>query len=1028
MRCRDVYLQIEVLAGYNPVAPDEAEHGRYRRDCMRMHGHENARIPDAEVLRRRLDALVYREYHDGTYTTPMTHKLVEADVNEPSWARRVPGTVLYAEPGERLFVHVRNADTEPHSFHVHGLLYGIDSDGSWPFGVRNAAGQRSDAICPGEEWTYVFDVTEQTIGVWPFHDHVMDIEAVVDRGLFGAVIVRDPEWDDCDLEVPFFLHRLVGDSTDPRFDSGTMAPGDTFSATFADEGTFEYVCRLHPMVGRVRVVAAGPATASVTIVDSPTPGFAPTEVTIGAGGTVTWTHGGGMPHTVTDAENSPLDSMCINGRAFAGNTPTIVAESGTRIRWYVCNLDLGERWHNFHVHGQRFRFGHETVDTRSIGPAESFVAETVVPQVLLMPRGCEDPGCGHHGHQHGHGHGHDHDALDGDDVLHGGKPKKEKKHRPRQVCLTGDFIVHCHVEMHMMMGMVALVRAVQTVTLDHDVLDSVDFELPVACEHVCKLAHRDGHGQGHGHDDGHDHGEHEHDDGRDEQHGGGHGHDDRPPVLTPRKPGHGHGGHGGVDDCHDCPDVPAHPCHHVGEGHWERLPDLDLFVVHAAVLHTGRVLLWSGTAEVGDPLQSRVWDPATDARTNQAYAEDLFCSGHAFLPDGRLVVAGGAPAGSMRSTHIFDPAAETWTKVSDMLQPRWYPTVLTLEDGRILAASGYGASGVEVYDAAADSWTLVSGADRYFPELYPSLHLLPSGRIFYSRAGWEAASTTDTQSAYLTLTGPASGMWTAQGQQQFHDRQEGAAVVRIDDTVTPPVAEVVVFGGGVSGTATAKNPQTAERIDVTNVGTATWATPALTMAFARTNVSAVFLPDGTVFVVGGQRAGKWAADPQPVLEAEIFDPVTGTFTTTPPMAFPRQYHSVAALLPDGRVLCAGGIDPAHPVERDQRSMEVFSPGYVGAARPVVTAAPASGGYGAVVTITTPDASRIGSVSLIRPNSITHHTDAGHRYVKLPIVATAAGSVDVRLPSSASVAPPGYYMLFVVDTSGVPSVAHFIRVA
>jgi hypothetical protein len=92
-----------------------------------------------------------------------------------------------------------------------------------------------------------------------------------------------------------------------------------------------------------------------------------------------------------------------------------------------------------------------------------------------------------------------------------------------------------------------------------------------------------------------------------------------------------------------------------GEGHWERLNDLDIFVVHAAVLHTGKVLLCAGTAEVGDPLVSRLWDPTNDARTSQSYGEDLFCSGHAFLPDGRLCVAGGAPQGSMRSTHIFDP-------------------------------------------------------------------------------------------------------------------------------------------------------------------------------------------------------------------------------------------------------------------------------------------------------------------------------------------------------------------------------------
>jgi hypothetical protein len=106
-------------------------------------------------------------------------------------------------------------------------------------------------------------------------------------------------------------------------------------------------------------------------------------VTIGAGGMVTWTHAGTKQHTVSDAATAPLDSMTINGRAFVGNTPIIVANSGERIRWYVFNLDLGERWHNFHPHGQRFEFAGDTVDTRSIGPAESFCVDTTVPPVIL---------------------------------------------------------------------------------------------------------------------------------------------------------------------------------------------------------------------------------------------------------------------------------------------------------------------------------------------------------------------------------------------------------------------------------------------------------------------------------------------------------------------------------------------------------------------------------------------------------------------------------------------------------------------
>lgn len=1023
MRCRDIYLRIEKLSGYSPVAPDGGEHGRYGRDCMRNHGHEDARIPQAEIERRKVDALVYREYLDADFTVPNTAPLVAADVTEPGWDRRVPGTVLYARPNERLRIHVRNADSEPHTLHVHGLDYGIDSDGSWPFGVVAADGRRSDAICPGEEWRYLFDVTKDTVGCWPFHDHLMHIEEAVDRGLFGGIVVRHPAGPKPDLEVPFFLHRMVSSGGEPVFESGIMNPGDVFSHIFTEAGTFDYVCRLHPMLGTVRVNPVGPATANVTIVDAPTAGFTPDDVTVGVGGTVTWIHGGTTPHTVSDAQNAPMETMAINGRAFVGNTPIVLAETGKRIRWYVFNLDLSERWHNFHVHGQRFSYAGETVDTRSLGPAESFCVDTIVPPVILDPRACDDDG---HDHDKRHDHddestGHGNSQPDEDAREHG--PGKGRK---RSYCLRGDFLVHCHVEMHMMEGMSAVVRAVQTIALKDDEVARLGFELPEACPEDCRRL---------GHDDKHEDEHHGHAPGQHK--GAGHGLGKGPgPGKGPDKgPGHGPGkgtghGHGhGAGGCDDCPDVDPHPCRHDAGGHWEALADLDIFVVHAAVLHTGKVLLWSGTAEVGDPLVSRLWDPGTDTRTSQSYGEDLFCSGHAFLADGRLLVAGGAPSGSMKSTHIFDPAAETWTKVADMHEARWYPTVLTLPDGRVLAASGSGASQVEIYDAAAGTWTLVSGATRYFPELYPSLHQLPSGEIFYSRCGWNPADPVNTQSGYLQLTAPTVGSWTNLGQLQFHDRQEGMAVLQIDATVNPPATRVFVIGGGVNGPAAARNPQTVETIDLTAPGPATaWDSPALTMNYARANVNAVLLPDGNIFIVGGQRAGKWnATDPDAVLEGEIFDPVTGTFSVTPPMQFPRQYHSVAVLLPDGRVLCAGGVDPPHPVEPDQRQMEVYSPPYLDAGpRPQITAAPATAGYGAVITVNTPDAADIDRVVLIRPNTVTHHTDAEHRWIRIPITTTGAGSIDVQMPASPALAPPGPYMLFLIDGSRTPSEASFVR--
>src|SRR5207302_9888495 len=108
----DIYLKIERIAGYSPVEPDDhvSPPIQYKRDCMRNMGHEDGTVPDDEVAARRLTALIYREYLDSQYLLPKPDKLIAADVNEPAFVRRVPGTVIYARHGDGLRVHGRNGD------------------------------------------------------------------------------------------------------------------------------------------------------------------------------------------------------------------------------------------------------------------------------------------------------------------------------------------------------------------------------------------------------------------------------------------------------------------------------------------------------------------------------------------------------------------------------------------------------------------------------------------------------------------------------------------------------------------------------------------------------------------------------------------------------------------------------------------------------------------------------------------------------------------------------------------------------
>jgi multicopper oxidase len=183
----------------------------YRRDGMRNMGHEDGTIPADEVNARWLTALIYREYLTPHYLVPKLDKLVAADINEPAFIQRVPGTVIYARPGDWLRIHVKNADIVPHSFHIHGLRYGIDSNGAWPFGTQSDDGRRSDEIIPGETWIYTYEATEETIGAWPFHDHCRNIGKYINRGLFGDLVVLPEKEHECLPQFPFpdgFLQRV----------------------------------------------------------------------------------------------------------------------------------------------------------------------------------------------------------------------------------------------------------------------------------------------------------------------------------------------------------------------------------------------------------------------------------------------------------------------------------------------------------------------------------------------------------------------------------------------------------------------------------------------------------------------------------------------------------------------------------------------------------------------------------------------------------------------------------------------------
>lgn len=482
-----------------------------------------------------------------------------------------------------------------------------------------------------------------------------------------------------------------------------------------------------------------------------------------------------------------------------------------------------------------------------------------------------------------------------------------------------------------------------------------------------------------------------------------------------------------------------HLLYHFGArffGKWEVLPyntqrpDGTLFpTAHAAMLRTGHVLFlpsWEPT----DTVDTLLWDPTDTASPGFRYpaaqpTDYLFCSSHSFLADGQVLAVGGGGnfiSNAIKSGWRFDPVAETWASTAaSMDHARWYPTAVTLGDGRVFVASGYNVSKLEMYDPSSDSFSPITGppadpaaADRNFPETYPGLHLLSGGEIFFSRTGWHGPDDTGLLAAYFRFGGPLTGEWVdiiAPDPMNHPDRTEGMSVLLFDRCA---LTRVLVVGGGLPDSG---GRDSAEMINLSTL-TPTWPHP-MHLPEDRLNVNTVLLPDGNVFVLGGR--------PVPSSPCRLFDPATHSWSEMARLKYRREYHSVALLLPSGQVMTTGG-DYGNDISQ-KTTIEIFSPPYLfRGARPKITGASDHVLRGGLFKVESPQAKDIEKVVLVRPMAVTHHTDSEQRVLQLDFVRSG-DTLKVRAPGGAPphhVAPPGYYMLFILNDDGVPSDARFIR--
>ena len=504
-------------------------------------------------------------------------------------------------------------------------------------------------------------------------------------------------------------------------------------------------------------------------------------------------------------------------------------------------------------------------------------------------------------------------------------------------------------------------------------------------------------------------------------------------------------------------------------GVWSTLPQsMPINPIHAALLHTGKILIVSGSGNCPPehagcpqgpqyPQGAALLDLSSNSITTLPANWDMFCNGMSIMQDGRVLINGGTkgygalavvgtqgdtPFTGLANTSIFDPASESFVDVAPTAHGRWYPTMTELNDGRMMTTSGLNDTN-GAYNNTSEIWdgqqwsaeipanpSITDFSGFQFP-LYPRMHLLPTGHVFYSAP---SSSTLDFN--------PSSQIWTLVAWTIYPGQNDPNGERTYGSSVLLPLTpqnnyspKVMIMGGDNPGT------DTTELIDLSPAGAQlSAACPTYApcwiqgpkMAQKRVESEATILPNGKVLVDGGSAQDEDATTAS--LQAEIYDPATNSFSSAGSNAFPRLYHNVQLLLPDGTVAITGG-NPAQGVFENH--IEIYQPSYLfnsdgsPATRPSIAAgAPTSITYGQSFSVPTPDAANIASVVLMKAGSVTHSFDMDQRYVGLSFTAGATGSASLIVtgPPDSNIAPPGYYMLFLVNKSGTPSVAAWVQVS
>ena len=453
------------------------------------------------------------------------------------------------------------------------------------------------------------------------------------------------------------------------------------------------------------------------------------------------------------------------------------------------------------------------------------------------------------------------------------------------------------------------------------------------------------------------------------------------------------------------------------KGMWSPVTPWPVIGIHAVLLPEGRVLTY-GTDTNGRQtgfFTYDVWDPAAGLGAGHltlpnGTGTDIFCGSQLVLPHsgaGVLLAGGdnwtgtGTTNTGNNNSNIFNSTTNTLTRAQNMNRARWYSTATTLANGETYIQGGSGGADLPEIRSAGGTFRLLSNANTSgLNYSYPRNFVAPDGRVF----GY------DSNGVMYYVDPNGLGSLTTVGQLPAPNRGGDASAAMFRP------GRILQYGGASNGAVV---------IDIT--GGAPVVTPTQSMSSQRRLSTATLLADGKVVATGGSAV--WNQMTGVNTAAEIWDPATGTWTLGAAGALARLYHSTALLLPDATVLVAGGGAPG-PLTN--LNVEIYYPPYLFrdngtlAARPSISVAPELLQIGQSFALDVAGVAAVSRVTLVKTGSVTHGFNMEQRFLELAFSASG-GSLSVQAPARSTDAPPGTYLLFVIDSAGVPSVGRIVRI-